>query len=28
VEFLRYPGPWPMTEKTMDALRELDEMGT
>lgn len=27
VEFLRYPGSWPMTEKTIAALEELDAMG-
>jgi prepilin-type processing-associated H-X9-DG protein len=23
VEFLRYPGPWPMTEKTIHALEQI-----
>ncbi|MBW7866066.1 MAG: DUF4190 domain-containing protein [Candidatus Hydrogenedentes bacterium] len=27
VEFLRYPGQWPMTEKTIGLLLELDAMG-
>jgi prepilin-type processing-associated H-X9-DG protein len=27
VEFLRYPGTWPMTEKTINALKVLDAMG-
>jgi prepilin-type processing-associated H-X9-DG protein len=27
VEFIRYPGKWPMTEKTINALKELDAMG-
>lgn len=27
VEFVRYPGEWPMTEKTMGLLLELDAMG-
>ncbi|HPO15358.1 MAG TPA: hypothetical protein PLI09_18085 [Candidatus Hydrogenedentes bacterium] len=27
VEFIDYPGRWPMTEKTISILNELDEMG-
>ncbi len=27
VEFLRYPGQWPMTEKTVRILEELDSLG-
>ena len=27
VEFMRYPGEWPMTEQTINALKELDAMG-
>nr|HPO17532.1 hypothetical protein [Candidatus Hydrogenedentota bacterium] len=27
VEFIPYPGKWPMTERTITALRELDAMG-
>jgi prepilin-type processing-associated H-X9-DG protein len=27
VEFMRFPGQWPMTEKTIAALKELDAMG-
>jgi prepilin-type processing-associated H-X9-DG protein len=27
VEFMRYPGQWPMTEQTINALKELDAMG-
>lgn len=27
VEFIRYPGQWPMTEKTIGLLLELDAMG-
>ncbi len=27
VEFLRYPGQWPMTAQTVNALKELDAMG-
>jgi prepilin-type processing-associated H-X9-DG protein len=27
VEFIRYPGQWPMTEQTINALKALDAMG-
>ena len=26
VEFMEYPGPWPMTEKFIKALESLDEL--
>ena len=27
VEFVRYPGKWPMTKTTIGLLRELDALG-